>query len=98
MRLRCTDLLHDGIGLLFIFPLATSARAEELRVFAQRAIATVLDAVGAQFEYETGYKLAVTSDLGAGLEWPLFGGSARSPRDYRCDYFTRRKYRLHGAP
>ncbi len=56
-----------AIGLLVPFVHATAAGANELDIFVPRAIATVLDRVGAQFESETGCKLVVTSDVGAGL-------------------------------
>jgi molybdate transport system substrate-binding protein len=46
---------------------AKAAAAEDLKVFAPRAIATVLQSVGAQFEQATGAKLVVVSDLGANL-------------------------------
>lgn len=67
MRSRCANLPSIGIALFVIFALTTTARAEELRVLVPRAIATVLGVAGAQFEQETGYKLVVTSDIGAGL-------------------------------
>ena len=67
MRVRCTNLARIGLGLFVIFALTTTAQAEDLRVFVPRAIATVLGVVGGQFEQKTGYKLVVTSDVGAGL-------------------------------
>lgn len=67
MRVSGTNLPHIGLGLFIILALTTTAQAEDLRVFVPRAIATVLSAVGAQFEQESGYKLAITSDVGAGL-------------------------------
>lgn len=56
-----------GLGLWVAFVHATTAGASELSVYVPRAIATVLDSVGAQFEREAGCKLVVTSDVGARL-------------------------------
>jgi len=43
------------------------ARADDLRVFTTRAIATVLAEIGTEFERTTGYKLSVVSDLPTGF-------------------------------
>src|ERR1700688_119812 len=67
MRLRYVNLAKIGLGLFLAFASMTAARADELRVLVTRAIATVPGEVGAQFEQKTGYKLVVTSDIGAGL-------------------------------
>jgi molybdate transport system substrate-binding protein len=40
---------------------ASAARADELKVFTSRAIATVLDKIGAEFEHTSGHKLHVIS-------------------------------------
>jgi molybdate transport system substrate-binding protein len=67
MWARSMNLPRIGFALLVVFAFTTAAQAGDLRVFVPRAIATVLGVIGAQFEHETGYKLAVTSDIGAGL-------------------------------
>jgi molybdate transport system substrate-binding protein len=67
MRLRCANLAQISLGLFLAYAPMTAAKADELRVFGTRAIATVLGEVGAQFEQKTGYKLVVLSDIGAGL-------------------------------
>jgi molybdate transport system substrate-binding protein len=67
MKLRRSKLPHSALALFVLFALATSARADELKLLVPRAIATVLGAVGAEFEQQSGYRLAVTSDIGAGL-------------------------------
>jgi molybdate transport system substrate-binding protein len=56
-----------GLGLLVALVHATAAGACELNVLVPRAVATVLDSVGAQFERETGCELVLTTDVGAGL-------------------------------
>ena len=67
MRVRGMKLPPVGLGLLVVLALTAGARAEELKLLVPRAIATVLGAVGGQFEQQTGYKLTMTSDIGAGL-------------------------------
>jgi len=67
VRLHYGNLPQIGAGLFLALASMTGAKADELRVFATRAIATVLGEVGTQFEQKTGYKLVVTSDIGAGL-------------------------------
>jgi molybdate transport system substrate-binding protein len=67
MSCRLPKLAQIGLGLFVAFAPATTAKADELKAFVPRAIATVLGEVGAQFEQQTGYKLVVTSDIGARL-------------------------------
>lgn len=67
MRPSDVNLPQVALGLFVAFAPMPAAQADELRVFGTRAIATVLGEVGAQFEQKTGYKLVVTSDIGAGL-------------------------------
>jgi len=63
--IKCAPI---GIGLLVALAQTTAvAASDDLNLYVPRAVATVLDSVGAQFEHETGYKLVVTSDVGAGL-------------------------------
>ena len=52
-----------AIALTFILAQPNPANAAEIRVWAARAIATVLAAIGPQFERATGHKLIVSSDL-----------------------------------
>jgi len=63
-----------GFGLLIALAHGTAALADELNVYVPRAIATVLDSVGAQFQRQTGYKLVVISDVGAGLVRRIHAG------------------------
>ena len=49
------------LSLFVSFAAATSAVSAELTVWTSRALATVLEVVGPQFERSTGHKLAVTS-------------------------------------
>jgi molybdate transport system substrate-binding protein len=67
MRRRCANLAPIGLGLILAVVPMTAGKADELKLFVTRAIATVLGEVGAQFEQKTGYKLVVFSDIGAGL-------------------------------
>jgi molybdate transport system substrate-binding protein len=52
-----------AIALTFILAQPISAKAAEIRVWAARAIATVLAEIGPQFERATGHKLIISSDL-----------------------------------
>ena len=74
MRGSGAKLAAIGLGLLVPFAQATAAGASDLNVYVPRAVATVLNSVGAQFEHETGSKLVVTSDVGAGLIRRINGG------------------------
>jgi molybdate transport system substrate-binding protein len=67
MRRCCAILAAIGLGLILAVVPMTAGKADELRLFVTRAIATVLGEVGTQFEDKTGYKLVMTSDIGAGL-------------------------------
>ena len=50
-------------AVIFLFGAPDSAVAAEIKIFSTRAIATVLDKVGAQFEATTGHRLNVTTDI-----------------------------------
>jgi molybdate transport system substrate-binding protein len=54
-----------GFGLLASFVQAAPANAAEIKIMAPRAIATVLEAAGPEFEHATGHKLNVSVDLAA---------------------------------
>src|SRR5215208_4292954 len=54
-----------AIALTFILAQPVIANAAEIRVWAARAIATVLAEIGPQFERATGHKLIISSDLPA---------------------------------
>src|SRR5215216_5798880 len=54
-----------AIALTFALALPVTADAAEIKVWAARAIATVLAEIGPQFERTTGHKLKVSSDLPA---------------------------------
>lgn len=51
------------IALSFVLAQPATANATEIKVWAARAIATVLAEIGPQFERTTGHKLIVSSDL-----------------------------------
>ncbi|MEJ0075953.1 MAG: molybdate ABC transporter substrate-binding protein [Alphaproteobacteria bacterium] len=54
-----------AISIVLAFAHLAGARASEITLWTQRAIATVLAEVGPQFEQQTGHKVKVTSDLTA---------------------------------
>src|SRR5215831_9765843 len=58
IRRSCSILL---LSMVFGFGALTSAASAELKVLASRAIATVLEVVGPQFERTTGNKLTVVT-------------------------------------
>ena len=60
MRLRRAVVLLMAFGL-FAYMSGRTARAADLKIFTARAIATVLEKVGPQFEKTTGHKLIVIS-------------------------------------
>ena len=51
------------VGLTFLLGRPDIANAAEIKIFSTRAIATVLDKVGPQFERTTGHRLNVTTDI-----------------------------------
>jgi molybdate transport system substrate-binding protein len=59
MRLACIIALS---GLAFASP-AGSARAADIKVLSTRAVMTILETVGPEFERATGHKLDVSSDI-----------------------------------
>ena len=52
-----------SLGLFLSFTHFTAADAAEVKVFTARAIATVLNEIGPEFERTTGHKLNVISGL-----------------------------------
>jgi len=54
-----------GLGLFFSFSQVTAADAAEVKIFTARAIATVLNEIGPEFERTTGHKLNVIFGLPA---------------------------------
>ena len=63
--------LHDArlvlLGVIVALNAITAARADELRVFCPRGVATVLGEIGAQFEQKTGYRLVLTVEVASAL-------------------------------
>src|SRR5687768_8852653 len=49
-------------GVMFLFA-PDFANAAEIKIFSTRAIATVLDKIGPEFERTTGHRLDVTTDI-----------------------------------
>ena len=65
MHVRCANFTAVSCGLFLAFAQVTAAHAAELKIWTARAIATVLNEIGPQFEQATGHKLEVTSGLPA---------------------------------
>jgi molybdate transport system substrate-binding protein len=61
MAVRTAIVAAAAVVIVIAPPQA--ARAAEIKVWTARAIATVLAEIGHEFEYATGHKLIVTSDL-----------------------------------
>jgi molybdate transport system substrate-binding protein len=64
MKYRCAHFAAIGFGLFVAFAHVTAIDAAEVKVFTARAIATVLDKIGPEFERTTGHKLKVISGFG----------------------------------
>ena len=61
-------LFTTVIALTFILAQPVTANAAEIKVWAARALATVLAEIGPQFERTTGHKLIISSDLPPAFE------------------------------
>ena len=64
MKKRCVMLAIITLGLPVVCLGVTAANPAEIKVFTARAIATVLDEIGPEFERQTGHKLNVISGFG----------------------------------
>jgi molybdate transport system substrate-binding protein len=64
MKVRCRALAAVSFGLSIAFSQVSAANAAEVKVFTARAIATVLEKIGPEFERTTGHKLNVVSGFG----------------------------------
>ncbi|HET6927267.1 MAG TPA: substrate-binding domain-containing protein, partial [Hyphomicrobiaceae bacterium] len=64
MKRHCVMLAIITLGLPIVCLGITAANAAEIKVFTARAIATVLDKIGADFERQSGHKLNVISGFG----------------------------------
>jgi molybdate transport system substrate-binding protein len=64
MKKRWSIPAAAGFGLFVAFAQVEAANAAEVRVFTARAIATVLEKIGPEFERTTGHKLDVVSGFG----------------------------------
>jgi molybdate transport system substrate-binding protein len=64
------------LGVIVVFGAIAAARADELRVFCPRAVATVLGEIGPQFEQKTGYKLVLTVEVASALGRRVDAGEA----------------------
>jgi molybdate transport system substrate-binding protein len=63
MKIRRAIPCAIGFGLFFSFAQVTAAGSVEIRIFSARAIVTVLNVIGSEFERTTGHKLSITSGL-----------------------------------
>jgi molybdate transport system substrate-binding protein len=64
MKIRRNILATVGFGLFAAFAPLSAANAAEVKVLTARAIATVLEKIGPEFERTTGHKLDVVSGFG----------------------------------
>ena len=64
MKKLCVMLAIITLGLPVVCLGVTAANPAEIKVFTARAIATVLDEIGPEFERQTGHKLNVISGFG----------------------------------
>jgi len=64
MKLQCTVLAAVSFGVSIAFSQVSVANAAEAKILTARAIATVLEKVGPDFERTTGHKLNVVSGFG----------------------------------
>lgn len=64
MKKRCSNFVATSFGILAAFTQVTVVDAAEVKVFTARAIATVLDKIGPEFERTTGHRLNVVSGFG----------------------------------
>ena len=64
MKLQCTVLAAVSFGVSVAFSQVSVANAAEVKILTARAIATVLEKVGPDFERTTGHKLNVKGVYG----------------------------------
>jgi len=64
MKVQCRILAAVSFGISMAFAQVSAANAAEVKVFTARAIATVLEKIGPEFERTTGHKLNVVSGFG----------------------------------
>jgi molybdate transport system substrate-binding protein len=76
MKMWSSASVSIALGLLVALSQVTGAHAAELRVFATRSIATVLDKIGPEFERTTGHKLVVTSDIAIRMVRQIYAGES----------------------
>jgi molybdate transport system substrate-binding protein len=66
--------LAMSIAVTVALTSVTAAHADELKIWTARAITTVLNTVGTQFEQSSGYKLNVTTDTSPPLVKRIYAG------------------------
>jgi len=64
MKVRSALLVALTYGLTVVFNGCSPVNAAEIKVLTARAIATVLDKIGPEFEHQSGHKLKVISGFG----------------------------------
>jgi molybdate transport system substrate-binding protein len=64
MKARCRLLTLIGFGVCITFVQFSTAKAAGIKVFTARAVATVLEKIGPEFERASGHKLNVVSGFG----------------------------------
>src|SRR5690349_19290782 len=63
MNFHTARLLLSGLAILGLLTQSNNSHAAELKIFASRAVATVLQQVGPEFERTTGNKLNLITGL-----------------------------------
>ena len=67
-------LIVAGVAVTVALTSVTGARADELKIWTARAITTVLNTIGTQFEQSSGYRLNVTTDTSPPLVKRIYAG------------------------
>lgn len=74
MLVRCYRFATISVSIFLAVANVTAADADELKIWTARAITTVLDKVGPEFEHSSGYKLNITTDTSPPLVKRIYAG------------------------
>ena len=76
MLVRCYSFAIISVGIFLVIANVTAADADELKIWTARAITTVLDKIGPEFERSSGYKLNITTDTSPPLVKRIYAGES----------------------
>jgi molybdate transport system substrate-binding protein len=76
MLVSCYRFATISVAIFLAVANVTAADADELKIWTARAITTVLDKVGHEFEHSSGYKLNVTTDTSPPLVKRIYAGES----------------------